>query len=395
MSMARAAARQPDLPTMGKFPVDPMITGIAVFLLLYGLIMVGSASMEVGAKTYGNAFHLLTRHSMYLVISGVAAVVAISVPVHVWQRWDAGLLGFAFLLLVIVLIPGIGKEVNGSTRWIALGPFSLQGSEFVKLFVMIYMAGYLVRRSEEIETSLSGFAKPLVVLTLIVLLLLGQPDFGAAIVIISAAIGMIFLAGVPYRFFLPLVALCVSAVALIATLQPYRLARLTAFADPWEHQFGSGYQLTQALIAFGRGEWFGLGLGNSIQKLFFLPEAHTDFLFSIIAEELGIIGAGLVILLFAALVIRGLAIGNEAKTKALMFHAYLAYGIALILGIQASVNLGVNLGVLPTKGLTLPLMSYGGNSLIVSCMMIAILLRIDFETRQAQAPDTKKGRRNG
>ncbi len=395
MSMARAAARQPDLPTMGKFPVDPMITGIAVFLLLYGLIMVGSASMEVGAKTYGNAFHLLTRHSMYLVISGVAAVLAISVPVHVWQRWDAGLLGFAFLLLVIVLIPGIGKEVNGSTRWIALGPFSLQGSEFVKLFVMIYMAGYLVRRSEEIETSLSGFAKPLVVLTLIVLLLLGQPDFGAAIVIISAAIGMIFLAGVPYRFFLPLVALCVSAVALIATLQPYRLARLTAFADPWEHQFGSGYQLTQALIAFGRGEWFGLGLGNSIQKLFFLPEAHTDFLFSIIAEELGIIGAGLVILLFAALVIRGLAIGNEAKTKALMFHAYLAYGIALILGIQASVNLGVNLGVLPTKGLTLPLMSYGGNSLIVSCMMIAILLRIDFETRQAQAPETKKGRRNG
>lgn len=395
MSMARAANRQTELSSLGKFPVDPMIAGIAMFLLLYGLVMVGSASMEVGAKTYGNAFHLLTRHGMYLVISGIAAVVAISVPVHVWQRWDAGLLGFAFLLLVIVLIPGIGKEVNGSTRWIALGPFSLQGSEFVKLFVMIYMAGYLVRRSEEIETSLSGFAKPLVVLTFIVLLLLGQPDFGAAIVIISAAIGMIFLAGVPYRFFLPLVALCVSAVALIATLQPYRLARLTAFADPWEHQFGSGYQLTQALIAFGRGEWFGLGLGNSIQKLFFLPEAHTDFLFSIIAEELGIIGAGLVILLFAALVIRGLAVGAEAKTKALMFHAYLAYGIALILGIQASVNLGVNLGVLPTKGLTLPLMSYGGNSLIVSCMMIAILLRIDFETRQAKVPEPKKGRRDG
>jgi len=398
MSMARkshAALKAPELPSLGKFPVDPVIAGIAVFLLLYGLIMVGSASMEVGAKTYGNAFHLLTRHGIYLVLAGLAAVLAISVPVQVWQRWDAGLLGFAFLLLFVVLVPGIGKEVNGSTRWIALGPFSLQGSEFVKLFVMIYMAGYLVRRAEEIETSLSGFAKPLVVLTLIVLLLLGQPDFGAAIVIISAAIGMIFLAGVPYRFFLPLVALCVSAVALIATLQPYRLARLTAFADPWEHQFGSGYQLTQALIAFGRGEWFGLGLGNSIQKLFFLPEAHTDFLFSIIAEELGIVGAGLVILLFAALVIRGLAIGNEARSKALMFHAYLAYGIALILGIQASVNLGVNLGVLPTKGLTLPLMSYGGNSLIVSCMMIAILLRIDFEARQASVPEPKKGRRNG
>ncbi len=398
MSMARkspAVFQQSQLSTTSQCPVDPVVAGIAVFLLLYGLVMVGSASMEVGAKTYSNAFHLLTRHSVYLVLSGFAAVIAISVPIRVWQRFDAGLLGCAFLLLVVVLLPGIGKEVNGSTRWIALGPFSLQGSEFVKLFVMIYMAGYLVRRAEEIQTSLSGFAKPLVVLTFIVLLLLGQPDFGAAIVIISAAIGMIFLAGVPYRFFLPLVALCVSAVALIATLQPYRLARLTAFADPWQHQFGSGYQLTQALIAFGRGEWVGLGLGNSIQKLFFLPEAHTDFLFSIIAEELGIVGAGLVIVLFAALIVRGLAIGNEARNKDLMFHAYLAYGLALIIGIQASVNLGVNLGVLPTKGLTLPLMSYGGNSLIVSCMMIAILLRIDFETRQASASEPKKGRGNG
>jgi cell division protein FtsW len=316
------------------------------------------------------------------------------VPVRIWQRFDVALLGISFLLLVAVLIPAIGKEVNGSTRWIALGPFTLQGSEFVKLFVMIYMAGYLVRRKDEIQSSLSGFAKPLIVLTLIVLLLLGQPDFGAAIVIISAAIGMIFLAGVPFRFFMPLVALCVSAVALIATLQPYRLARLTSFADPWEHQFGSGYQLTQALIAFGRGEWIGLGLGNSIQKLFFLPEAHTDFLFSIVAEELGIVGAGLVILLFAWLVIRGLAIGNAATRKNLSFHAYLAYGISLILGIQASVNLGVNLGILPTKGLTLPFMSYGGNSLIVSCMMIAILLRIDFETRLEPEPE-KRGKRNG
>ncbi len=393
MSMAKKSAN-PTFVRLESVPVDPIVASIAMFLLLYGLIMVGSASMEVGAKTYDNAFHLLTRHGAYLIISGLAAVVAISVPIQLWARYDAILLGLAFALLVAVLVPGIGKEVNGSTRWIALGPFSLQGSEFVKLFVMIYMAGYLVRRKEEIETSLSGFAKPLIVLTLIVMLLLGQPDFGAAIVIISAAIGMIFLAGVPFRFFVPLVALCVSAVALIATLQPYRLARLTAFADPWEHQFGSGYQLTQALIAFGRGEWVGLGLGNSIQKLFFLPEAHTDFLFSIIAEELGIVGAGVVILLFAALVIRGLVIGNMAKAKALMFHAYLAWGLALILGIQASINLGVNLGVLPTKGLTLPLMSYGGNSLIVSCMMIAILLRIDFETRQTVVEE-KRGKRNG
>ena len=382
-------------PQLTGFPVDPLVFGIAVFLILYGLVMIGSASLEIGVKTYGNPFFLLTRHSLYLLVSGAAALVAISVPIQRWQKYDAVLLAVSFLLLMVVLVPGIGKEVNGATRWVALGPFSLQGSEFVKLFVMIYMAGYLVRRKEEIETSLSGFAKPLVVLTLIVFLLLGQPDFGAAIVIISAAIGMIFLAGVPYRFFLPLVAFCVSSLALIATLTPYRLARLLAFADPWEHQFDSGYQLTQALIAFGRGEWVGLGLGNSIQKLFFLPEAHTDFLFSIVAEELGIIGAGLVILLFAGLVLRGLAIGNAARRQELQFHAYLAYGLSLIIGIQASVNLGVNLGILPTKGLTLPFMSYGGNSLIVSCVMVALILRIDYETRQFQATNIKRGKRNG
>ena len=382
-------------PQLTGFPLDPLAFGIVVFLILYGLVMIGSASLEIGVKTYSNPFFLLTRHSIYLLISGAVAVVAISVPIQWWQKYDAALLAISFLLLVIVLVPGVGKEVNGATRWVALGPFSLQGSEFVKLFVTIYMAGYLVRRKEEIETSLSGFAKPLVLLSLIVFLLLGQPDFGAAIVIIGAAIGMIFLAGVPYRFFVPLVALCVSAVALIATLTPYRLARLLAFADPWEHQFDSGYQLTQALIAFGRGEWVGLGLGNSIQKLFFLPEAHTDFLFSIVAEELGIIGAGLVILLFAALVIRGLAIGNAARLQELQFHAYLAYGLSLVIGIQASINLGVNLGILPTKGLTLPFMSYGGNSLIVSCMMVALILRIDYETRQFQTSNVKRGKRNG
>jgi len=381
-------------PQLTGFPIDPVIVGISLFLMLYGLVMIGSASLEVGVKTYGNPFFLLTRHSIYLMVSGLAALIAISVPIQRWQKYDATLLGVSFLLLIVVLVPGIGKEVNGATRWVALGPFSLQGSEFVKLFVIIYMAGYMVRRKEEIETSPLGFTKPLVVLTLIVFLLLEQPDFGAAIVIISAVLGMIFLAGVPYRFFLPLVALGGASVALIATLQPYRLARLTAFTDPWEHQFGSGYQLTQALIAFGRGEWVGLGLGNSIQKLFFLPEAHTDFLFSIVAEELGIIGAGLVILLFTGLVLRGLAIGNAARRQELQFHAFLAYGLSLIIGIQASVNLGVNLGILPTKGLTLPLMSYGGNSLIVTCMMVAVILRIDYETRQLQAIKVTRGKRN-
>ena len=393
--MSMAMKRNQAAPLVdGTCPVDFVLLGIASFLLVYGLVMVGSASLEVGAKTYANAFHLLNRHVVYLCISLGIAAVALSIPISFWQRFDGLLLGVSLFLLTLVLIPGVGREVNGSIRWISLGPFSLQGSEFVKLFVLVYMAGYLVRRKEEIESSLSGFIKPLMVLTAIALLLLCQPDFGTSIVIIAAAIGVIYLAGIPYRFFVPLVAVCFSAVGLIATLQPYRLARLTAFADPWEHQFGSGYQLTQALIAFGRGEWFGTGLGNSIQKLFFLPEAHTDFLFSIIAEELGVVGAGLVILLFAWLVLRGLAIGQVARNKGLEFHAYLAYGIVLILGIQAIVNLGVNLGVLPTKGLTLPLMSYGGNSLIVSCMMIAILLRIDFEARQTPTTDGR-GKSNG
>ena len=391
MSMARKPASSIPVPAVG-FPADPVIAGVAVFLLLYGFVMVGSASLEIGARTYGNPFHLLLRHAFYLGVSAGAALLAFCVPVRQWQKFDFALLGLSILLLVLVLVPGIGREVNGATRWIGLGAFSLQGSEFVKLFIIIYMASYLVRRREELHASMSGFVKPLVLLIALVLLLLGQPDFGAAIVIISAVIGMIFLAGVPMRFFMPVVALCISGVALIATLQPYRLARLTAFTDPWAHQFGSGYQVTQALIAFGRGEWLGLGLGHSIQKLFFLPEAHTDFIFSIIAEELGFVGAGLVILLFALLVVRGLLIGRQAARQEMPLHAYLAWGIALILGIQASINLGVNLGLLPTKGLTLPFMSYGGNSLIVSCMMIAVLLRIDFELRHAALEAARGGR---
>ncbi len=393
MSMAMKS-NQPAAVMNGTCPVDLILAGVASLLIVYGLVMVGSASLEVGAKTYGNAFHLFNRHVMYLGVSLVAAALVLAMPISVWQRFDVLMLGASFCLLILVLVPGVGREVNGSTRWIPLGPFGLQGSEFVKLFVIVYVAAYLVRRKVEVESSLSGFGKPLLVLSAIALLLLGQPDFGAAIVILAAAIGMIYLAGVPYRYFFPVVAISVSALALIAILQPYRLARLTAFANPWENQFGSGYQLTQALIAFGRGEWFGVGLGNSIQKLFFLPEAHTDFLFSIIAEELGVVGAGVVILLFAGLVLRGLAIGQLAKSKGLDFHAHLAFGIALIFSIQASINLGVNLGILPTKGLTLPLMSYGGNSLIVSCMMIAVLLRIDVEARQAPV-GKQRGRAHG
>ena len=232
-------------------------------------------------------------------------------------------------------------------------------------------------------TTVSAFVQPLVVLGLMVGLLLMQPDFGASVVIMAAMMGAIFLAGVPFSRFLPLIALVFVVTIVIAQWQPYRLERLTTFSNPWDHKFDSGYQLTQALIAFGRGEWFGLGMGNSIQKLFFLPEAHTDFLFSIVAEEYGVLGAVLFIFLFFCMVIRGIWIGRNARRLELEFHALLAYAISILLGVQATINIGVNIGLLPTKGLTLPLVSYGGNSLIVSCVLIAVLLRIEYESREA------------
>ena len=364
-----------------EFPLDALVSAATVFLLLYGLIMVASASTEVSAQKHGQPFHLALKHGFYVVLSLGVGASALLLPIKFWQRIDWVLLLLSFALLIAVLIPGIGHTVNGSTRWISLGFFTLQGSEFVKLFAVVYVAGYLVRRREDVFQSIAGFIKPLLLIGLMVLLLLEQPDFGASVVIMAAVMGMIFLAGVPFKHFFPLITGFVVLTFVVARWQPYRLERLTSFRDPWEHQFDSGYQLTQALIAFGRGEWFGLGLGNSIQKLFFLPEAHTDFLFSILAEELGVIGAAVLIAVFFTIVIRALFIGRRAHIQEALFHAYVAYGIALLLGIQAAINIGVNIGLLPTKGLTLPLVSFGGNSLIVSCLLIGILLRIEFETR--------------
>lgn len=379
-----AADRQQD------FPLDQLVTTATVFLLLYGLIMVGSASTEVSDRLYGEPFHLALKHGFYVVLSLGVGGLALLLPVQFWQRIDWVLLLLSFALLIAVLIPGVGRTVNGSTRWISLGFFTLQGSEFVKLFSIVYVAGYLVRRKDDVMQSIAGFVKPLMLIGLMVLLLLEQPDFGASVVIMAAVMGMIFLAGVPFRHFLPLITAFVALTFVIARWQPYRLERLTSFADPWAHQFDGGYQLTQALIAFGRGEWFGLGLGNSIQKLFFLPEAHTDFLFSILAEELGVVGASLLVAAFFTLVIRALLIGRAAHMQGKEFHAYMAYGIGLLLGIQAAINIGVNVGLLPTKGLTLPLVSFGGNSLIVSCLLIGILLRIEYESRLVEAPVVNK-----
>ncbi len=296
-------ALKPQLVDVNKCPFDITVAGITLLLLLVGIVMVGSASMEVSARVYGDPLHLFIRHSIYVLVSLSIALVALMVPIRSWQQIDWVLLLLSFALLIAVLVPGIGHAVNGSTRWISLGFFTVQGSEFVKVFSIIYVSGYLVRRRADMHDSISGFFKPLALVTLLVLLLLEQPDFGASVVIMASVMGVIFLAGVPFRHFLPIITLFVIATTVVARWQPYRLDRFDSFLDPWKHQFDGGYQITQALIAFGRGEWFGLGLGNSIQKLFFLPEAHTDFLFSILAEELGILGASIIILAFAILVV--------------------------------------------------------------------------------------------
>ena len=286
---------------------------------------------------------------------------------------------FGLVLLILVLIPGIGRQINGSYRWIQLGPVTLQASEPVKLFVIAFMAAYLVRQNESVRINFFGFFKPVILLTMIAGLLLIEPDYGACVVLFGAALGMLFLAGVPAMRFFSWGMVAVSSLISLAILSPYRLQRLMSFTDPWQDPYDSGFQLTQALIAFGRGDWFGLGLGSSVQKLFYLPEAHTDFLFAVLGEELGIAGTITVILVFSFIVWRSFIIASEAESAGKFYSAYFAYGVGLIIGIQAFINIGVNLGVLPTKGLTLPLMSYGGNSLVITCLMLGILLRIDFE----------------
>ena len=360
-------------------PIDPVLSATTLALLVFGSIMVGSASMEIGLRDYDNPFHLVATHHIYIFLGLLAFVFVLGLPMIFWERMSWVFLIISLLLLITVLWPGFGKEVNGSTRWIQIGPINLQGSEFVKLFFLVYLAKSLDNKTDDASSKPRIFLAPIFFLGIIVLLLMQQPDFGASIVLIFASVAVLYLSGVSSRFLIPLGFLILIFIMIFSLIQPYRFERIISFFDPWHDPFGSGYQLTQALIAFGRGEWLGLGLGNSIQKLFFLPEAHTDFIFSIIGEELGFVGAASVVLLFLILVIRGLSIGNSARRKGMNFHSSLAYGISILLGVQSVVNLGVNLGVLPTKGITLPFISYGGNSLVVCLVMVAILLRIELE----------------
>ncbi|UTW06808.1 putative lipid II flippase FtsW [Pseudomonas benzenivorans] len=358
----------------------PLLAGCLALLGL-GLVMITSASSEVAASLSGNPLYHMVRHLIYVAIGIVAALVTLLVPMAQWQRFSGRLLLLAVVLLILVLLPGIGREVNGASRWIGFGLFNLQPSELAKLFTVMFIAAYLVRRQAEVREKLMGFLKPLLVLGPIAVLLLAEPDFGATVVLVGASIAMLFLGGVNLLRFIPLAAGVLGAGVLVMTSQAYRLERLTNFVDPWADQYGAGYQLSQALIAFGRGEWFGVGLGNSIQKQFYLPEAHTDFVFAVLAEELGMVGALATVALFVFVSVRALYIGLWAEKAQQFFSAYVAYGLAFLWIGQVLINIGVNVGLLPTKGLTLPFLSYGGSSLVICCVSLALLLRIEWERR--------------
>ncbi|MBQ0726411.1 MAG: putative lipid II flippase FtsW [Thalassolituus oleivorans] len=353
-------------------------------MLLLGWLMVASASTGIAEFYTGNPAHFAIRHAFYLLL-GIGVTFSISlIPMARWAKLDAILLVIGFVGLVLVFVPGIGHEVNGSQRWLNLGIIKIQASEIAKLSAVFYISGYLVRRQDEVQSQWSGFIKPLGLLAVMVALLLMEPDFGAVVVLMGAAMVQLFLGGVKAgQFFLLLFATLIVS-SFVVTAETYRMERLLAYLDPWapEHVYGTGYQLTQSLIAFGRGEWFGIGLGESIQKLFYLPEAHTDFVFAIWAEETGLFG-GAIALLGLALVI-GLIwrVAWAAQKRGQMYSAYIAIGIASLLGLQVVINLGVNTGLLPTKGLTLPFFSYGGSSLMMCCAMIGIVMRIDYESRQ-------------
>lgn len=358
---------------------DANLLLIAVTLMSVGVIIVMSASMPVAARLFDNPFHFAIRHGIYIFLAITAALIVMQIPMHWWRVSNPWLLLFAVALLVAVL--AVGRTVNGSTRWLAIGPITIQAAEPAKLFFFCYLAGYLVRRYEEVTENLKGFIKPLLVFFVLAILLLMQPDLGTVVVMFATTVGLLFLAGAKLWQFFGLMFAGMSAIVALILFESYRLKRVISFLDPWADPFGSGYQLTQSLMAFGRGDMFGQGLGNSLQKLEFLPEAHTDFIVAILAEELGFGGVlGVLILLFL-LVVKALKLGNLALQKERPFDAYLAYAIGIWFSFQTAVNVGASSGILPTKGLTLPLVSYGGSSLITMAVAVALLVRIDFEIR--------------
>jgi len=373
-------------------PYDVTLAWSSLLLLAIGLVMVYSASIataEASGHTGYRAWYFLVRHAMFLAAGMVAAYVAFQVPVKAWQRLAPWLFVAGAVLLILVLIPGIGRSVNGARRWLSLYFVNLQPSEFMKLAVVLYAASYSVRKAAFLhaeqplrQTLVRGFLPLFVVMVGTGALLLLEPDFGAFVVIVAIAFGILFLGGLDWRLFLGLLLLLPVGLGAILVAAPYRLQRLVAFLDPWSDPFGKGYQLSHSLIAFGRGEWFGVGLGASVEKLMFLPEAHTDFLLAVIAEELGFVGVATVLALFVWVFFRSYAIGRQAARLERPFAALVAHGMGVWIGVQAFINIGVNMGVLPTKGLTLPLLSFGGSGIVANCIGLAILMRIDYENRR-------------
>lgn len=378
-----------DEPAHSEPVFDGGIVLVAFALMAIGLIIVCSASMPIADRLHDNPFYFAIRHGIYLIGAVIAAMVVVQLPMQFWRVANPYMLLLAIGLLVAVLL--IGRNVNGSTRWLALGPITIQAAEPAKLFFFCYLAGYLVRRYDEVTENLKGFIKPLVVFFILALLLLAQPDLGTVVVMLATTIGLLFLAGARLWQFFALMFVGILAVVALIVFEEYRLRRVTSFLDPWADPFGSGYQLTQSLMAYGRGNWFGQGLGNSLQKLEFLPEAHTDFVMAILAEELGFVGVMMVLLLMLWLVLRALQIGNRALANDRPFDGFMAYSIGIWFSFQTAVNIGASAGILPTKGLTLPLVSYGGSSLIVMAVAVSLLLRIDFELRVAGVQALTKG----
>lgn len=355
---------------------------VLVGLALFGVVMITSASMAFASQNYGSPFYFAKRQIFFLVLGLGVGVALYQLPLAVWEKYGPHMIILSLFFLLLVLIPGIGKEVNGSRRWIDLGLFTVQVSETVKLFIIVYLAGYLVRRGELVQNTFGGFARPLGLICVASALLLLEPDFGAAVVIISTALIMLYVAGVRFTQFAALIGLLGLIGTLLIVASPYRLRRFASFLDPFSDPFNSGFQLTQSLIAIGSGSISGVGLGSSVQKLFYLPEAHTDFLFAVLCEELGLIGALVLIAIYAFIVWRSFRLARIADEQGNRFAGFIALGIGGWIGLQAFINIGVNMGMLPTKGITLPLMSYGGSSALVFAASFALLLRVEMETRR-------------
>ena len=373
LAYSRSAGRQP------RLTLDPVLLAATLGLLLLGLVMMASASVTLADRQAGDPLYFLERQLFSAVLGLGCAALLLAVPMSLWERASPLLLAGSFVLLLLVLLPWVGHEVNGSRRWLRIGPLNFQPSELARVALLAYVAAYAVRYQAQLTSSWQGFVKPLALLGAAAVLLLLEPDLGAAIVLLATGVAVLYLAGARARDVLAVLAMGAAGVGALSMMSGYRWRRVTTFLDPWADPFDSGFQLTQSLIAIGRGEWFGVGLGSSVQKLSYLPEAHTDFLFAVLAEELGLVGVACVLLLFLVLVLRSVRLSRLAAEAGMPFHAFMAAAFGIWLGMQAFINIGVNMGLLPTKGLTLPLMSYGRSSMLVTLAWVGVLLRVHHE----------------